>query len=176
MRRLARHLFTLCSAVSLLLCVAVCVLWLQGHRIKVALGGGGTATVENRQVEFKWIYEYGELLLDEDWTQTLGGRLRTLLRTDYAAYGFRMTLGEERRGDGLPSPLVHPRIGRYFGVGVPLWFVAVMAAPLPMGWLLRRRVKRRQEQRALRGRCVACGYDLRASPDCCPECGTPAAK
>src|SRR5688572_30580424 len=27
MRRLARHLFTLCSAVSLLLCVATCAVW-----------------------------------------------------------------------------------------------------------------------------------------------------
>ena len=27
MRRLARHLFTLCAAASLLLCVVVCVLW-----------------------------------------------------------------------------------------------------------------------------------------------------
>src|SRR5687768_10735645 len=31
MRRLARHLFTLCSAVSLVLCVAVCVLWVRSH-------------------------------------------------------------------------------------------------------------------------------------------------
>ena len=35
MRRLARRLFTLCSAVSLLLCVAVCVLWVRsrGHAL-----------------------------------------------------------------------------------------------------------------------------------------------
>ena len=31
MRRLARRLFTLCSAVSLLLCVAVCVLWVRSY-------------------------------------------------------------------------------------------------------------------------------------------------
>src|SRR5688500_8010138 len=31
MRRLARRLFTLCSAVSLLLCVAVGVLWVWSH-------------------------------------------------------------------------------------------------------------------------------------------------
>ena len=32
MRRPARHLFTLCSAASLLLCVAVCVLWVRSYR------------------------------------------------------------------------------------------------------------------------------------------------
>src|SRR5688500_3518894 len=31
MRRLARWLFTLCSALSLLLCVAVCVLWVRSY-------------------------------------------------------------------------------------------------------------------------------------------------
>src|SRR4051812_38906692 len=31
MRRLARHLFMLCSALSLLLCVAVCVLWVWSY-------------------------------------------------------------------------------------------------------------------------------------------------
>jgi len=31
MRRLARHLFTLCSAASLLLCAAVCVLWVRSY-------------------------------------------------------------------------------------------------------------------------------------------------
>lgn len=31
MRRVFRHLFTICSALSLLLCVAVCVLWVRTH-------------------------------------------------------------------------------------------------------------------------------------------------
>ena len=34
MRRLARLLFTLCSAVSLVLCLAVCVLWVRSYWIE----------------------------------------------------------------------------------------------------------------------------------------------
>ena len=37
----------------------------------------------------------------------------------------------------------------------------------------RARKQLRSELRAA-GRCVRCGYDLRGSPDLCPECGTPA--
>jgi hypothetical protein len=52
----------------------------------------------------------------------------------------------------------------------PLWMFAVAAAVLPSSsvgrfWVKRRRCGRRD------GHCPACGYDLRATPDRCPECG-----
>jgi hypothetical protein len=53
-------------------------------------------------------------------------------------------------------------------VAAPWWAIAVVAAVLPTLWLKRRRDQRRL---SLAGRCRNCGYDLRATPDRCPECG-----
>jgi hypothetical protein len=55
-------------------------------------------------------------------------------------------------------------------VGAPAWAFLVplaIGAVLPSApGFLRRRFRRRH------GLCLVCGYDLRASPERCPECGT----
>lgn len=53
-------------------------------------------------------------------------------------------------------------------VMIPLWFSQLMFAVLPMLWIVRRLCR---SSSARPGRCTACGYDLRATPDRCPECG-----
>ena len=55
--------------------------------------------------------------------------------------------------------------GRYGSV--PFWFLVLVFA-VPPALILRSELRRR---RSGPGRCAACGYDLRATPDRCPECG-----
>ena len=56
---------------------------------------------------------------------------------------------------------------------VSLWFLALVSGAWPLATLAAFIYRRRQGSRAM-GRCPACGYDLRATPDRCPECGTAA--
>ena len=62
-----------------------------------------------------------------------------------------------------------PAIRSYSAVLCPTWaLITVLLLPMGLwagiGWRQRRRVKA--------GHCAHCGYDLRATPEKCPECGT----
>ena len=57
--------------------------------------------------------------------------------------------------------------------GRSIWAVAL--APVALFALGVSRKRKQAAHRTLNGLCKNCGYDLRASRDCCPECGTPIA-
>ena len=53
-------------------------------------------------------------------------------------------------------------------IASPLWLLALAAAVLPARWVLRHL---NQGPGGGPGLCPRCGYDLRATPARCPECG-----
>jgi hypothetical protein len=70
-------------------------------------------------------------------------------------------------GSTLPAPssaLGRHTIPPHWHVVVPYWALAVVTVVMPACWIIRRRP-------VPKGRCPACGYDMRATPDRCPECG-----
>jgi hypothetical protein len=161
-RRFARHLFTLCSAVSLLLCVAVCVLWVRSYsafdlwawqpngayfEISSSAGVLRVGRVPSKRT--------GEVT---SWSHP---GVVQLLRTEVRMYP---------QSDGnLPVQWTVVPSGFGYGVILPHWAARLATSLLPVGhvatFLLRR-------HRHPPGLCPACGYDLRASPERCPECGT----
>jgi hypothetical protein len=138
---LKRRLFTTLSALSLLLLVAVVVLWVRSYRTNWF---GDRFPIE--VARHRW-----ELL-------SQGGGL-TLCRME-GPWFFS--------GPSTGGTLV-PRYNARAVLGVPHWACAVAAGVLPIMWCFNR--TRSSGRRRARGLCFHCGYDLRATPDRCPECG-----
>ena len=149
-----RRLFTLCSAVSLLLCVLACTLWVRSYwrsdtLLFHARGGTVYGVGSNRgSLVAGWATE---LKTDQGrrWRDQRGPA------GDEPHYGLWLGFGLRRSGPERLLFLPHA--------------LAVVASAASAGTLWVRH--RRQVRRDRLGLCPACGYDLRATPDRCPECG-----
>lgn len=62
------------------------------------------------------------------------------------------------------------------GAGPEYWFIGIPCWVFVVGCLLIHCILRGLHRKKPEGFCAFCGYDLRATPDRCPECGAAAAR
>jgi len=162
MRRLLRWAFNFAAVVSALLFVATCVLWVRSYWIADALSRFNAPTFREHwmflsrgRVWFGTMGSKGEIFVGVpvDMGVVLSHQVPSNMGCDYNWFGF---------GWEPPYGRDDPR-----GVVIPYWFILIGAATLPM-YRVGRLARRRQR---FAGLCPRCGYDLRATPDRCPECG-----
>lgn len=193
-----RRVFIVASAVSLLLCMAISGSWFMTYRTAEQISlqrnftggrGGMITTYEcrlahggacfsysvslSRQpadlqiVHHRW--SHGRVESSEYPVVDMSVLMRRLLShdgirtTDYGAIGFQY-LHYRRIAPGFP-----PRLSEGQRLTLPMWALWISTALAP-AWMGVRLLPRRHVHRS--GMCVKCGYDLRASTERCPECGT----
>lgn len=169
-RRVLSALRVTIAGVALLLGVAAVGFWVAG--------GDGVYAISTTRGHFIYSVDlhHGGMSLVSFWSRNGPyGNWRVRFHDDYPVvmYGDRpfrwrfLGFGVQRmtfvyeRGDVEPSDIV-----RVFWV--PLWFTCAVLftwSAHEMRWVVRRWRRRRI------GVCASCGYDLRATPERCPECG-----
>jgi hypothetical protein len=178
-----RRLLNLLTALSLLLCVAVALLWVRGHWVADCVRytrlTAPAPAVGGRLDEWNVLSGKGVVALVREsrrWSPRPptakqikppeAGLTRFTISPaafDVARDGVWQRIGFNYYDSSSPSRTVR-------GVRVPHWLLAALTAAAPALWAVRRR--RRREGPARSGVCPRCGYDLRATPGRCPECGT----
>jgi hypothetical protein len=158
------RLLNLLTGLSLLLCVAVFVLWVRSFYAGRSRSGGFPGDDRLFQTGFVSSFE-GSFLVE--WYRQLGPPSPRLKDDAFSAWSFQSRTWEFefRRFRGADGD--NPN-RQYTFVGVPHWCPMLVFGTLPAWrlWPILRLWRRRPP-----GVCVACGYDLRATPERCPECG-----
>jgi len=148
-----RRFFTVVCAVSLLLCVGMLTLWYRSYAAHSRAGDADSLDVTHVDPLYWFVSNPGKLIFCRQ-IGTEWGQPRPLFQF----------LGLELAGSwNANSSLVN--------LFVPYWMIAVPTALLPTAWIRLWSIRRRSLHLTRLGLCATCGYDLRGTPNRCPECG-----
>ena len=177
-----RRLVTLVSAASLVLCVATCVLWARSYAgpsvsagVRALRAGPGTSdaaftggTVTRGRVAVGRVVRQ---LPGRPLPPAADGHGQWVFGSEPLVMG-SLGVDRPRRASGFDFFFLNPLGGtRGWLAVVPLWSVVLVTGAVPPLALIARR-RRTARRRQFAGLCPNCGYDLRATPGRCPECGT----
>jgi len=158
MKRFRRWLFNGLSVLSLALCLLTLTLWVRSHF-------GGRAKEDWNldghwgQLEVQEAEERGKILVTWNGVQPSPNyELDVMDLRNFREYEFAGMSVFTARFSGAP----------FVSITLPLWMASSVFGLLFATYVACRFWKRA----AIEGHCRVCGYDLRATPDRCPECGT----
>ena len=178
LKRFIRVVGNVASVASLVLCAVAVALWVAGRGEPcevVRSGPGREDTAGVSRGEAYWFHSTlaaaaGTGPVEWSWSHDdsgVGGRdlmdVAATFDNEGGLWVGRFYFGRSRRSPNGPTLVM-----------APMWFVVGVLAVAPAGVVGRRVFGRRR--RAGDGRCAVCGYDLRATPERCPECGAAVAK
>jgi hypothetical protein len=196
MKRFRQSVFTAFAALSLLSCIASASFWVRGEFILDTFTWAGIEQHANR-LWLWWIDSVdGEICFLREYSDSdTSAHAQEYARFEQTQFGFhhdaRYPAGDDK---AWPTDTWLNRLGLYASIEtfkfpsgsrvklkfipasvhsqrlfIPCWFVTILTAA-PVAVWIRGFIKQRKRHEGLF--CINCGYDLRATPDRCPECGT----
>lgn len=170
MKRLLRVILRVGTALSLLLFVAIAPLWLRSYWRTTSIGvmhGSRNYFLDVSKGEASLVTLWRRWALDSTWRFRLADEV-PIVYSDVSFKWRRWGVAKRQMtfvmeaGDTRPNLIIDVWT-------VPCWAVATSCLIAPgLSW----RLWRRDAHRKRAGLCRVCGYDLRGTPERCPECGT----
>lgn len=154
-----RRIFSILSVLSLLLCLVCIVIWVRS--------GFVTDSLMWEHKGKAWCLASG--VGNIQWSETRGDGLRYF--KGWKCYSVTPTWQWQWIGPSYASVSASASRIPFKHLLLPCWLLVMVSSVLPGVWMVfylrRRRIMYRSK-----GLCRECGYDLRASKERCPECGT----